>query len=197
MLRASARAAGEVGCSRLRVMSYPSDGRPEPAWRAAVVERMTALTAVAEQLGMTLLVENCAGWAGADPQRALDLLADVGNPALRLLFDTGNGLEHGYAALPFLEAVLPHVDHVHVKDGHRVRGRAVFGLPGAGQARLAECVGLLVGAGYTGWFSLEPHVALFPHLGLAEADPARRVQAYADCVQAFRDLVTGVPVAAG
>ncbi|WP_035278566.1 sugar phosphate isomerase/epimerase family protein [Actinokineospora spheciospongiae] len=196
VLRASAGAAARLGCTRLRIMSYPNDGRPEPDWRRAVVERVRALARIAEDLGVTLLHENCVGWAGAGAERTLALLDEVGSPALRLLFDTGNGLAHGYPALPFLREVIPYVDHVHVKDGRRVGGTAVFGTPGSGEVRLGECVGLLLDAGYRGWFSLEPHVALIPHLDVAD-DPERRARAYADCVHAFRTLVGAVPAVTG
>ena len=196
VLHASARAAARLGCRNLRIMSYPGDGRPEADWGRAVVERIRALADVAEQLGITLLHENCAGWAGSSASRSLMLLSEVDSPALRLLFDTGNGLAHGYPALPFLREVLPHVAHVHVKDGRRVGGKAVFGPPGSGEVRLGECVEALLAAGYDGWFSLEPHVALIPHLDVAD-DPGRRAVAYADCVHAFRALVSAVPAAIG
>ncbi|OLR93994.1 sugar phosphate isomerase/epimerase family protein [Actinokineospora bangkokensis] len=196
VLGRSARVARRLGCRYLRIMSYPNDGRSEHDWRAAVVTRVRLLAGIAEGLGVTLLHENCAGWAGRSARRALDLLAEVDSPALRLLFDTGNGVAHGYPGLPFLREVLPHVEHVHVKDGRRQAGAAVFCAPGSGTAQVAECVGLLLDSGYRGWFSLEPHVGVAPHLGVAD-DPVRRARAYADCVHSFRSLVAGVPAAAG
>jgi len=195
VLTGSARAAALFGCRRLRVMSYPNDGRPEPAWRAEALRRMRVLTRRAEDLGVRLLHENCHGWAGQSAARTLELVAAVDSPALRLLFDVGNGVAHGYDPLAFLRDVLPYVDHVHVKDGVREPGgEPVFGLPGDGQARLTECIALLERHGYRGWYSVEPHVALIPHLGV-RGDPAAQEAAYRRYVTAFLALLGALPAA--
>jgi sugar phosphate isomerase/epimerase len=119
------------------------------------------------------------------------MLEEVDSPALRLVFDTGNGLAYGYRSTDYLAAVLPWVAHVHVKDGRRAPGDAgpEWTLPGAGQAEVAACVGLLEEAGYTGFYSLEPHVAHIPHLGVT--DPARLAEGYGACAAAFRELWAG------
>lgn len=186
VLIGSARAAARFGCRRLRVMSYPSDGRPQAQWRAEALRRMRVLATVAEDHGVLLLHENCHGWAGRGAAATLELLSTVDSPALRLLFDVGNGVAYGYDPFEFLRAVLPHVEHVHVKDAVlSPSGEATFVLPGRGAARLAECVTLLEQHGYRGWYSIEPHVALIPHLGV-RGDPVRQEAAYRDYAAAFR-----------
>lgn len=181
-----AAVAQAVGCDRLRVMSYPNDGRPEAQWRAEALRRMVKLAHTAGDLGVTLLHENCHGWASQSAGTTLELLAETGDQ-LGLIFDVGNGLAYGYEAVPFLKAVLPHVQHVHVKDG--VRGETVaFGLPGEGEAGLADCVQLLDEAGYTGWYSLEPHVLHSPHLGMT-GSPEQLEAGYRACVEKFRWLI--------
>jgi sugar phosphate isomerase/epimerase len=191
VLADGARAAAVLGCRRLRVMSYPNDGRAEPAWRAEALRRMRVLATAAGDLGVQLLHENCHGWVGGDPQRTLELLAAVDSAAVRLLFDTGNGVAHGYDGQELLRAVLPYVAHVHVKDGVRVAGGdTVFGLPGTGQARVADCVALLEWHGYRGWYSLEPHIAVVPHRGPdQDAGLAEREAGYRGAVTAFRALL--------
>jgi len=125
-----------------------------------------------------LLHENCHGWASQGYRQSIDMMTTVDSPALRLLFDTGNGLAYGYDGLAFLREVVELVEHVHVKDGRRDDdGGAVFGMPGEGTADLAGCVTTLEQHGYTGWYSIEPHVALIPHLGVS-GDPALMRQAY-------------------
>jgi len=157
-----------LDCRRIRVMSYPNDGLPEEEWGRRAVERLHLLTDRAERAGLTLLHENCAGWAGADAERALRLLAEVDSPALRLLFDTGNGVPYGYRAAELLRPLLPYVDHVHVKDAVRdATGETAYTLPGDGEAEVRTCLRLLAEAGYDGAYSIEPHLALRPHEGLA------------------------------
>lgn len=154
-----------LNCRYVRVMSYPGGGIPPGEWRASVLDRLTRLARRAEQAGVTLLHENCAGWAAEDPARMLRLVEEVG-PALRLLFDMGNGVPHGYDAYAVLEQILPHVEHVHVKDARRSAQGVRYVLPGDGDARVADCLELLLNSGYHGAFSLEPHLAVQPHTGL-------------------------------
>ncbi|MEU4804119.1 sugar phosphate isomerase/epimerase family protein [Actinosynnema sp. NPDC023587] len=164
-----ARRCGELGTRYIRIMSYPNCGLPEARWRDRVVARIAVLAEAAENAGVVLLHENCSGWAGTDAGRALELLDEVRSPALKLLFDTGNGVAHGYDGYALLEKVLPHVVHVHVKDAVGDR----FVAPGQGAARVADCVKLLRDNGYRGAWSLEPHVALVPHrAGVLAADAA-------------------------
>ncbi|MGW4133511.1 sugar phosphate isomerase/epimerase family protein [Amycolatopsis japonica] len=154
-----ARRARAIGTGYVRIMSYPHDGLSDASWRALAIERITVLAERAEKQGVTLLHENCSGWAGTRAERMLDLLDEVASPALKLLFDTGNGVAHGYDGFDLLADIVGHVEHVHVKDADE-RG---FTLPGQGSARVADCVKLLRANGYRGAWSLEPHLALVPH----------------------------------
>ncbi|MDQ0994387.1 sugar phosphate isomerase/epimerase [Streptomyces sp. V3I7] len=164
-----------LNCRRVRVMSYPNDGLPPDEWAARVLDRLTRLARRAERAGVILVHENCAGWAGEDPARMLRLVEQVASPALRLLFDMGNGVPYGYDAYAVLERILPHVEHVHVKDARRTPDGVRYVLPGEGEARVTDCLELLVRSGYPGTFSLEPHLAVRPHTGLyAYEDAADR-----------------------
>ncbi|WP_414942748.1 sugar phosphate isomerase/epimerase family protein [Amycolatopsis sp. cmx-11-51] len=154
-----AERARVLGTPYLRIMSYPNDGLPDPDWRSRVIARIADLADRAERHGVTLLHENCSGWAGTSAERMLELLDEVASPALKLLFDTGNGVAHGYDGFDLLADIVDHVEHVHIKDADE-RG---FTLPGEGAARVADCVKLLRAGGYSGAWSLEPHLAIKPH----------------------------------
>lgn len=196
LLRRAAEHAREFGCSRLRVMSYPNCGLGPRAWRDGALRRMDLLAAEAATLEVTLLHENCCGWAAGDAERTVELLERVGSDRLRVLFDTGNGLEYGYSAREYLEVTLPWVEHVHLKDGRHSRGgKLSWQPPGAGQAELVECVELLVRAGYDGWYSVEPHLVHVPHASQHQSgtrgereDAARRAQALTVCVEALERM---------
>jgi sugar phosphate isomerase/epimerase len=160
-----------LGTRYVRVMSYPNDGLDETEWATRVWLRMRMLAQRAEAAGLVLLHENCAGWAGSNAARARRLLEEVDSPALRLLFDIGNGVAYGYEAYDLLTPLLPWVEHVHVKDARSENGEAVYVLPGEGVCRVADCMRLLLDAGYTGAWTMEPHLAVRPHEGLADAGP--------------------------
>nr|CEL19850.1 xylose isomerase domain protein TIM barrel [Kibdelosporangium sp. MJ126-NF4]CTQ97074.1 xylose isomerase domain protein TIM barrel [Kibdelosporangium sp. MJ126-NF4] len=170
-----ARRADMTGARYIRIMSYPADGVAERVWRTQVIARISVLADRAERYGVTLLHENCSGWAGTRADRMLELLDEVASPALKLLFDTGNGTAHGYDGLSLLREIVSHVEHVHVKDGTEDG----FTIPGEGNARVSDCVRLLRDSGYRGAWSLEPHTAVLPHESdeLAEDAPARFVAA--------------------
>jgi sugar phosphate isomerase/epimerase len=152
-----------LGSRYVRIMSYPNAGLPEPRWRRVVVARIRRLTEAAEDAGVVLLHENCAGWAASSADRVLDLLDTVASPALRLLFDVGNGVAHGYDAATLLAELVPFVAHVHVKDALGAGEDTTYTLPGDGRAGVEECLQLLRAGGYRGVLSVEPHLATRPH----------------------------------
>ncbi|MEU0895586.1 sugar phosphate isomerase/epimerase family protein [Streptomyces massasporeus] len=159
-----------LGCRLVRIMSYPNDGLTETEWADRVLARTAVLADRAERAGLVLVHENCAGWAGDRADRALRLLRAVGSPALRLLFDTGNGVPYGYRAPDMLQDLAPYVAHVHIKDAVRTPdGTTAYTLPGEGGAEVAACLRILAAHGYTGALSLEPHLAVRPHDGLVRA----------------------------
>lgn len=169
-----ARRCAVLGTRLVRVMSYTSGALPEAEWGARARARLRRLARRAEDAGLVLVHENCAGWAGDDARRARELLVEADSPALRLLFDTGNGVAHGYDALELLRPLADHVAHVHVKDAVTGPGGEVgYVLPGAGASDVAGCLELLAAHGYTGALSIEPHLHLRPHLRAAGTDPGR------------------------
>ncbi|WP_020674228.1 sugar phosphate isomerase/epimerase family protein [Amycolatopsis nigrescens] len=161
-----------LGTRYVRIMSYPADGLGESEWRHRVLDRVSRLTERAERAGIVLLHENCSGWAGASAERAVRLLDTVDSPALRLLFDTGNGIAHGYHAYDLLAEVAGLVEHVHVKDAVPTQDGPRYTLPGEGLSRVADCLRLLQANGYRGLFSLEPHLSVLPHEGRRDEDAA-------------------------
>ncbi|GAA2102065.1 sugar phosphate isomerase/epimerase family protein [Actinomadura alba] len=158
-----------LGTRYVRVMSYPNDGLAEPDWRREVLRRMRALAERAEDAGLVLLHENCSGWAGTSADRMLTLLQEVASPALRLVFDTGNGVPYGYSAYDVLARVVGHVAHVQIKDATGDQAAPVYTFPGEGHARVADCLRLLTANGYRGALSIEPHLSVRPHEHRLEA----------------------------
>ncbi|MER7763408.1 sugar phosphate isomerase/epimerase family protein [Streptomyces sp. NPDC097619] len=161
------RRCAALGTRYVRVMSYPNDGWDEESWGAEVIRRMRLLAARANASGLVLLHENCAGWAGRSADRMVRLLTEVDSPALRLLFDTGNGAAYHYEAYEVLEQLMRRcpeaVAHVHVKDAVGSGDAAAYTLPGQGESQVARCLRLLLEHGFTGAWSIEPHLALRPH----------------------------------
>ncbi|WP_313427903.1 sugar phosphate isomerase/epimerase family protein [Siminovitchia terrae] len=153
-----------LGAMYVRVMSYPNDGLSEDEWHDRVIWRMHLLTEEARASGIVLLHENCSGWGGASAENTLYLLKEINSPALRLLFDIGNGISYRYDAHQFLQKVWPYVEHVHVKDGVLEHHEVIYTLPGKGQSKVRECIEWLIDHQYRGILAIEPHLHLIPHL---------------------------------
>jgi len=171
----------KTGTQIVRIMSYPNDGWADRDWQAEVVRRLRELCRMAEANGIVLGLENCDGWAGKGPEATLACLADVGSPALKLIFDTGNPVTYGQDAWAYYRAVREHIIHVHIKDYVRDPSasgefRAVF--PGEGGGRVRDIVVDLKRTGYDGWYSMEPHIVSVVHEGrdaTGDEDRAREV----------------------
>jgi sugar phosphate isomerase/epimerase len=190
-----------LGTRFVRVMSYPSspgDGLTPAAWEREALRRVTELARRARAAGLTLLHENCAGWAATDPARTARLL-DAAGPGLALLHDTGNGPAYGYDAHEFLTRLLPHADrilHVHVKDATVTpQGRVTYRPPGEGTLRVADSLRLLLAHGYRGALSIEPHIAVRPHES-HRAPEEQCAASFARCGTALRRLVEGMTAVA-
>ncbi|MFP4521816.1 MAG: sugar phosphate isomerase/epimerase family protein [Fibrobacterota bacterium] len=155
----------ETNTGIVRIMSYPNDGLSDSDWRDEVVNRLKELSKIAEDGGIILAHENCNGWGGESPENSIEMIERVGSRALKLIFDTGNTVQHFQDSLDFFKKVKEHVIHLHVKDfkntpeGHK----ACF--PGEGEGSVPEVISILKKDGFKGWISIEPHIAAVAHEG--------------------------------
>ena len=149
--------ARRLGTDGIRLFTFRM---PPGTWaehRDTVLREMAFFAREAEAAGVRLLVENERGIYGDLPERCLDVVASVGSPALRLLFDPANFIQCG--AVPFPDAwelLRPHVAYVHIKDARRDGGQVMPA--GEGDGRLPEFLRALAASGYDGFLSLEPHL---------------------------------------
>ena len=152
-----------LGTKYIRIMSYPNAGWPEDEWHKEVVARLSYLCKMAEDGGIILAHENCNGWGGESPENSLQLLEDVGSPALQLLYDTGNPIAHGQDPWHFYETVKEKVTYVHIKDGRMADGEMQYTYCGDGDGCVPQVLADLQKRGYHGYVSIEPHLAAIVH----------------------------------
>lgn len=149
----------------IRIFSFYRDGgqRPEDI-RDAVMARMTALAALAEESGVVLLHENEKDIYGDTPQRVLDIMETVDSPALRVAWDNANFVQVGVK--PYTEGyamLRPYLEYLQVKDAVAGTGEVVPA--GEGDGELDDTIRALAADGFTGFASLEPHLASAHELG--------------------------------
>ena len=164
-LRRIADIAGALGTSLVRVFSFflPA-GRPPEEFRGQVIDRMAALAGVAEERGLVLAHENEKEIYGDVPQRCVELITAVGSPALQATFDAANFVQCGVA--PHTEAyplIAPYLVYLQVKDALAGTGEVVPAGQGDGQVR--DTLAALAEAGFAGFMSLEPHLAVAGRFG--------------------------------
>ncbi len=158
-MRRVADIAGELGTAIVRVFSfYIPAGEPPERYRQHVVDRMGALTRIAEERGLILAHENEKQIYGDTPDRCADLITAVGSTALRATFDPANFVQCGVR--PFADAyalLRPFLVYLQVKDALAASGEVVPA--GQGDGQLRETLTALRDSGFAGYMSLEPHLA--------------------------------------
>jgi sugar phosphate isomerase/epimerase len=136
----------------LRPGTNPADHRDE------VIDRLRALTRVAEDADLILLHENEKEIYGDVPSRCLDIVRSVGSPHLRLAWDPANFVQVGVR--PYTEGyamLRPHLEYVQIKDALAADGTVVPA--GKGDGEVARTLQALRHDGFDGFFSLEPHLS--------------------------------------
>jgi sugar phosphate isomerase/epimerase len=158
-MRRVADVAGELGTGIVRVFSFfiPA-GEPPERYRDQVTDRMGALARIAEQRGLLLAHENEKEIYGDVPARCADLITSVNSPALRATFDPANFVQCGVRPFPDAYGLLrPYLVYLQVKDALAATGEVVPA--GEGDGQLRQTLAALRDSGFSGFMSLEPHLA--------------------------------------
>jgi sugar phosphate isomerase/epimerase len=158
-MRRIADVAGLFGATIVRVFSFfiPA-GEPPERYRQEVIDRMGALAAIAAERGLVLAHENEKEIYGDIPERCADLIASVGSPALRATFDAANFVQCGVRPhTDGYQRLRPYLVYLQVKDALAATGEVVPAGQGDGEVR--ETLAALAASGFSGYASLEPHLA--------------------------------------
>ncbi|MFK4296453.1 sugar phosphate isomerase/epimerase [Arthrobacter sp. GAS37] len=158
-LRRAVNAAQVLESRYIRIFSfYYGEDVAVESIRDAVIERMRALADVAEESGVVLLHENEKDIYGDIPERVLDIIETVASPALKVAWDAANFVQVGVKPFDDGYAKLrPHLEYLQVKDA--LFSNATVVPAGEGDGDVLRTVEALKADGYTGFASLEPHLA--------------------------------------
>lgn len=149
--------AKRLDSHHIRIFSfYMPEPHPE-LFREKILDRFRWMVNTAEQADIMLLHENEKDIYGDSPQRCLDLLESVNSPHLRAIFDPANFIQVGFSPYPYAyELLADYVSYIHVKDARNEDGSVC--VVGEGDGRWPEFVSTLNQRGFSGFFSLEPHL---------------------------------------
>ncbi len=120
-------------------------------------------------------------------------------PHFQAVFDFANFIQVGQQTLPAYELLKPYVEYVHVKDAQSGTGAVVPA--GQGDGHVKDILTDLIGGGWKGFLSLEPHLTDFAGLAALEQDPQKRgsaldgKSAWKLALDSLKEILAGIPQA--
>ena len=163
----------ELGAPYIRMFSfYLPEGQDPALFRGEVLERLHRMVEEAAAWDSVLLHENEKGIYGDNASRCGELLEAFSGPHFQAVFDFANFVEVGQDTVEAYRLLKPFVAYVHIKDALAKERRVVPA--GQGDGRLAEILTDLLGGGWKGFLSLEPHLTDFAGLAALERHAQRR-----------------------
>ena len=163
----------ELGAPYVRMFSFyiPQDQNPAD-FREEVLDRLGRMVEEAKAWDSVLLHENEKDIYGDNASRCKELMDAFYGPHFQAVFDFANFVQVGHETLPAYELLKPYVTYVHVKDAQWGTGTVVPASQGDGH--VGEILADLIGGGWKGFLSLEPHLTDFAGLAALEQDPQKR-----------------------
>ena len=163
----------ELGAPYVRMFSFyiPQDQNPAD-FREEVLDRLGRMVEEAKALDSVLLHENEKDIYVDNASRCKELMDAFYGPHFQAVFDFANFVQVGQETLPAYELLKPYVTYVHVKDAQWGTGTVVPA--GQGDGHVGEILADLIGGGWKGFLSLEPHLTDFAGLAALEQDPQKR-----------------------
>lgn len=150
--------AEAFGAPFIRVFSFYVPKGEAAQYRGQVMERLEAMAVAAEGRPVTIGHENERGIYGDLPERCQDIIATIGRPQWRTIFDPANYVLDGVR--PYTEAyplLADSIAYLHIKDARLADGTICPAGEGDGQVR--EVLAALQRRGFEGFLSLEPHLS--------------------------------------
>lgn len=155
-LELSIKAAQRLGIRKIRIFSPQiPEGREDAMW-PEVIAFMRDMADRARAADVVLMHENDARFIGAFPKWAEKLFDALGGSHFRAVYDFANGVPLGFRPMrDWFPWLLPHLESVHIKDA---KADGTVMPAGEGEGQMRETLEYLIGEGWNGTLSLEPHL---------------------------------------
>ena len=191
----------------IRIMSYAvicdAEKRPLPDQKEEKrFEQLRKICGAFLDAGITPVHENCFNYGGMSWEHTLKMLDAV--PGLKLVYDTGNpGLTTDFRKpYPYpnqdsweaWEHLKDHVVHIHIKDGRRdpQSGEESYFFPGEGDCEVKKTLKDAVSSGYSGSFTIEPHMAAVFHDDSVKNSPEHRFNNFVEYGKKTEELFRSI-----
>ena len=152
--------------------------------------------------GITPVHENCFNYGGMSWEHTIKMLNAV--PGMKLVYDTGNpGLTPDFRKpYPYpnqdswdaWQQLKAHVVHIHIKDGKRdpKTGEETYFFPGEGDCEVRKTLADAVSSGYSGSFTIEPHMAAVFHDTSVKNNPEYRFNNFVEYGKKTEELFRSI-----
>ncbi|MBE6695729.1 MAG: hypothetical protein E7587_04670 [Ruminococcaceae bacterium] len=164
--RKAINAAKILGTKNIRMFSFFVPEGETAKYRDEVIRRLSVMLEEAEKEGITLCHENEAKIYGQNVAEVKDLLEAL--PSLKGIFDPANYLLTNNSPVAGIDATLPHLEYMHIKDALEYEKMIVPA--GEGEGLIGEAI--VKANDYfedkTILLTLEPHLARF--VGYSDLD---------------------------
>lgn len=159
-----------LGVKYIRMFSFfIPQGEKAEAYRDEVMKRWRLFVKAAEGKNVVLLHENEKDIYGDTPERCKDLLDTMNCPYLKATFDPANFVQCDCETFPgAFELLKDHIEYMHIKDAKFSDHKVVPS--GYGDGKVPEILKTLQDAAFSGFLSLEPHLAGFK--GFEKLEPS-------------------------
>ncbi len=155
--------AQALGTRNIRLFSFYPEGEHDAAAMQRAIDRLGALTDIAAEDDLQLLLENEKGVLGDLPERCLQIMRALDSTHFRFIWDPANFVQCGAADQvdTWWDALGPYIGYIHIKDARLPAGgeeRSEVTVAGAGDGQVGLLLERLRASGYDGVLSLEPHL---------------------------------------
>lgn len=147
-----------LGTDKMRMFSFFVSQDELITYREEVIRRLSILTKMASDEGITLCHENESAIFGQMPAEVKDILDSV--PGLRGIFDPANYRMNGACPIEGINATLEKLEYLHIKDA--IFDAQIIVPAGEGEGKIGEVIDI-VNSSTDGlvYLTLEPHLFLF------------------------------------
>ena len=163
-LEASLKLATQIGKP---IVETVVGAKPEdwPAIRPQFLARLKPWAALAEKYGVTIAIKAHIGSALHLPEDAAALCREIGSPRIKINYDYSHFQLQGLSLETTLQAALPHIAMIHIKDWTGTPEKFRFALPGEGSIDYTKYAALLGKLNYKGPIVVEvsTHVLQTPN----------------------------------
>lgn len=181
--RRALEVANLLGTKRIRMFSfYIPEGEEPFKYQDEVFERIKKLLDEADKAGIWCCHENEKAIFG-DISERVQLLHRQFGERLRGIFDPANYIQCGEKPAEIIDALLPTVDYMHIKDADFADGSVVPA--GKGDGELPLLLQKLYQKGSGRILSVEPHLTVFGGLKSLQNEPLLNRYTFASGEEAF------------